>query len=397
MPVDLAAIINHINDMATSVDSESNRRRQQTLVDAWQRLDSVEVNHRYETAKTSFLLATTPGDYRHRQTLQRTIDEYAVLAADGSFILPDRHSPARFYVLNTSEIVLGYGREPFARISATPAMFYKPEDLTVPDDPQRTPIDGTILGFRRAINELAAVLRAAESSDGRPAVALQDGTLVLWQLQGQSEPVREWVLGEYLDLLDEFRERDLPIASYISAPGAAELMNMLRVSVCDYPAQQMTINCDHCRTRQGHSPACDMLPNVPDRTLLSTVANLQPGERTTVYHSRSQILNAYDRDRSGDQRICFFYMNAGREIARVEIPRWVAADIDALELVHAVIYDQATLGHGYPVALQEAHEAAVLNMSDRRTIEQAVERALAATGIVSLATGKDGSKRGRFI
>lgn len=397
MPVDLAAIIAHINDLATTVDSAATRERRYALETAWEELDSAEVNRRYVSAKTSFLLAQASGDYRRRESLTRVVTDYAVLAADGSFILPDRHSPARFYVLNTSRIAFGYGTEPFASIDATPAMYYRPEDLIVPEDPQRTPIDGTILGFRRAIEELRAVLDAEAVSDGRPAVALQDGTLVLWQLQGQTEPVRTWVLDQYLDMLDKFRERDLPIASYISSPGAAELMNMLRVSVCDYPDQGLTINCDHCRTQPGHVPACDILPNVPDRFLISEIANLQPGERTTIYHSRSQILNAYDRDGSGDQRICFFYMNAGREIARVEIPRWVAADLDKLELVHAVLYDQATLGRGYPVALQEAHEAAVLNMTDRRVIEQAVERALASAGIVTLATGKDGSKRGRFV
>lgn len=397
MPLDLSAIIDQINEMAGSVDAESAGERRQNLVNAWQTLDTAGVNQRYETAKTSFLLAESRTDYRGRDRFSKVPEDYAVIAADGSFILPDRHSPARFYVLNTSRVILGYGQEPFANIGAEPGIYFKPEDLIVPDDPQRTPIDGTVLGFRRAIEELRAVLEGAGKINGRPSIALQDGTLVLWQLQGQSDPVRRWVLDQFLDVLDGFRERNLPIASYISSPGAAELMNMLRVAVCDFPDHGLTINCDDCRTRPGHTPRCDILPNLPDRFLLEDVARLQPGERTTVYQSRSRVLDAYDRDGSGDQRICFFYLNAGREIGRVEVPRWVAADLDALDLVHAVIHDQAELGRGYPVALQEAHEAAVLNMADRRVIEQAVEQALATSGIVRLTTGKDGSKRGRFI
>ncbi|HEX2282424.1 MAG TPA: DNA double-strand break repair nuclease NurA, partial [Thermomicrobiales bacterium] len=242
MPIDLATIIAQINDMAGRVDPALNVERFRALSAAWEELDSREVNARYTDAKTSFLLAKSDGDYRERSPLPSIPETYSVVATDGSFILPDRHSPARFYVLNLGSVLLSYGREPSADISASCRICYEEHDLVVPDDPQRTRIDGTVLGFRRAIDELQA---ASDRLSGvtSPAVALQDGTLILWQLQGQTEPVSRWVLGQYLDVLDEFRERDQAIASYISAPGATELMNMLRVSVCDYPDHGMTINC----------------------------------------------------------------------------------------------------------------------------------------------------------
>ena len=396
MPIDLAEIINQINAMARGVDPETNARRFAALRDAWETLDSHEVNLRAKEARTTFLLAATPRDYRGRAPLPDLPASYAVVASDGSFIAPDRHSPARFYVLNTSTVLLRYGQEPLADINAEAQIYFEEHDLVVPDDPQRTPIAGAVLGFRRAIEELrAASARLRDITE--PCVALQDGTLVLWQLQAQSEPVKRWVLDQFLDVMDEFRARNQPLASYISAPGAAELMNVLRIAVCDYPDHGMAINCDDCRRRSGHTPACDILPATTDRYLLGEIAQLEPGERTTVYHSRSHILNDYDRDQTGDHRICFFYLNAGREIARVEVPQWVAADLDLLDLVHAAIFDQCWLGRGYPVALQEAHEAAVLSMADRRTVELAVERALAEVGVVFLHTGKDGSKRGRFV
>jgi hypothetical protein len=396
MPLDLASIIGHINQMAGDLDAEESKRRHDSMRSAWLNLDSRDVNQRYEGAKTSFLLAETTGDYRDQFPLPSLPAQHTVVAADGSFVQPDRHSPLRYYILNTGIVVLSYGDDPAARIEATPEIFHKESDLVVPNDPQRTPVEGAILGFRRAIAELRAAAEVTRDVDGH-VVAMQDGTLVLWQLQGQSEAVKSWVLGEFLNVLDAFRERNQPVASYISAPGATELMNMLRVSICDYPDNGLPINCDDCRTRSGHVPACDILPSTTDRVLLEHIARLQPGERTTVYQSRSRILDAYDRDGSGDQRICFFYLNAGHEIGRVEIPRWAASDLDSLDLVHAVIYDQCTLGRGYPVALQEAHECAALSMNDRRIIEQAVERALAARGHVHIATGKDGSKRGRFV
>lgn len=396
MPLDLSAVIGQINDLAAKLDSAESARRFEVLRNAWITLDSDEVNDRYDTAQTSFLLAETRGDYRATVPLPDRPLEYSVAASDGSFISPDRHAPVRFFLLNTSTVFLNYGHAPLAEIEARPDIRYEEADLVVPDDPQRTPIDGTILGFLRAIEELKAACARLERA-GRPSVALQDGTLVLWQLQAQSEHVKDWVLSQFIDVLDDFRLRDQAVASYISAPGAAELMNMLRVSVCDYPTLGRAINCDECRRRTGHIPACDILPNVPDRTLLTQIAQLQPGERTAIYHSRSRIMTEYDRDRTGDQKICFFYINAGREIARVEIPRWVAADVDQLDLVHATIYDQCMLGRGYPVVLQEAHEAAVLSMADRRMVEMAIEQALTGVGIVPMHTGKDGSKRGRFV
>ncbi len=396
MPLDLSTIIGDINAMAETMDSVEAAQRFTALNAAWAQLDSVEVNERYKTARTSFLLAETGGDYRSTSPLPAIPSDYSVVATDGSFVSPDRHSPARFFLLNTSTVFLEYGSRSIAEIGTTPELRYKDEDLVVPGDPQRTRIDGAILGFLRAIEELKAASRCLEGRTGA-TVALQDGTLILWQLQPQSEHVKEWVLRQFVGVLDEFRRRDQPVAAYISAPGANELMNMLRVSVCDFPERGLEINCDHCRTQAGRTPACDILPNVPDRALLTAIARLQPGERTAVYHSRSSILKEYDRDDSGDQKICFFYLNAGREIARVEIPQWVAADLDHLDLVHSVIYDQCNLGRGYPVVLQEAHEAAVLSMADRRMIELAVEEALSNVGIVPLPTGKDGSKRGRFV
>lgn len=396
MPLDLSTIIDEIHDMAGTLDPAEAARRFADLNRAWAELDSDDVNGRYKTAKTSFLLAETAGEYRATAPLPIIPFNYSVAASDGSFILPDRYSPARFYVLNTSTVSLTYGLKPNAEIGAQTEICYKEADLVVPDDPFRTRIDGAILGFRRAIEELRAASQCIEHQP-RPALALQDGTLILWQLQPQPDPVRKWVLTQFLDVMDDFRRRDQPVASYISAPGATELMNMLRVSVCDYPINGHAIDCDHCRRRAGHTPACDVLPNITDRYMLSQIAKLQPGDRTAVYRSRSKIMDEYDRDETSDLRICYFYVNVGLEVARVEIPQWVAADLSHLDLVHGIIYDQCSAGRGYPVALQEAHEAAVLSMADRGLVERAVEAALSDVGIVSTHTGKDGSKRGRFV
>jgi hypothetical protein len=268
----------------------------------------------------------------------------------------------------------------------------------VPDDLQRLPVNGAYLGPRRAADELAAVVDALAALD-EPAVALQDGTLILWGLDSLPEAVTRWSLPTFLEALMRAREFDRPVASYISAPGSAELVNALRIAICDYPDHNRTVDCDHCRRRiasEGHVPACDVLPPVSDRWLLDEIAKLQPGERTAVFQSRSRVLDQYELVHP-DLRICYFYMHNGWEIARVEAPRWVVEDLNHLEFVHWVLHDQSRLGLGYPLALQEAHELAVLSMADRRLVEDAVERALADADVTVTYHGKAGSKRVRAI
>jgi hypothetical protein len=99
---------------------------------------------------------------------------------------------------------------------------------------------------------------------------------------------------------------------------------------------------------------------------------LADGQRGPLFVSMSRInLEAY-----GPHLIHFFYMRVGREIARVEIPRWVAEDAAMVNLTHTLIYDQCMKGQGYPVALARAHEQAIVRAADRRAFLGIVEGSL---------------------
>jgi hypothetical protein len=140
-----------------------------------------------------------------------------------------------------------------------------------------------------------------------------------------------------------------------------------------------------------------VIPDVTDRYFFEEIEELETGERSAVLSSTSKILERYRIDGTDDLCIDYFYLNVGAEIGRVEVPRWVSRSPEQLDLVHSVVFDQCQRGRGYPVALQEAHELAVLSTSDRLLMEIAIERELARHGIVLTHTGKDGSKRGRFV
>jgi len=58
---------------------------------------------------------------------------------------------------------------------------------------------------------------------------------------------------------------------------------------------------------------------------------------------------------------------------------------------------QAAKGHGYPIALQEAHEQAVVSGADRDYFAQLVEEMLVSEGLPTTISRKSRSKRTRFI
>ena len=57
--------------------------------------------------------------------------------------------------------------------------------------------------------------------------------------------------------------------------------------------------------------------------------------------------------------------NIGNEIARIEMPGWVAQDEEMLKRVMSIIIDQCNKGNGYPVAVSESHEQAVVKGPER--------------------------------
>ena len=103
------------------------------------------------------------------------------------------------------------------------------------------------------------------------------------------------------------------------------------------------------------------------------------------------------RDHYRGSGIDFFYVNAGDEIARVEVPSWTSGDEAALALAHSLVVDQAQRGRGYPVALMEAHEKAVINGADRRYFTELVEQALYDRDMPVQTSEKALSKRLRWL
>ncbi|MBI3744083.1 MAG: DNA double-strand break repair nuclease NurA [Chloroflexi bacterium] len=341
--------------------------------------------------RVSFLVAGLPAgeslDFGRGFDAPPSPGDYVAVAADGSQIALDHHGPVSCFLLNTSTVAIRYGEERGASIVSEPRLFSGPEELAFrdPDGAVREQaIDEVLMGTMRAVLEIEALAEALERNRGEgPVVVLLDGSLVRWELSSTRYPdfVKQRLLQEgYLAALDRLREasrrRPLAFAGYISGSRSTEVTNVLRVAWCPHDGVE-TRGCDNIcgKGGMGRRECGEVADGVLDRALFGRV--LAAGQRSDLFASQSPIVRA----EYGPHEVRFCYVNVGDEVVRVEMPEWVAQDTSRLELLHSLVLDQCRKGDGYPVALREAHEAAVVSESDRRVFWQLVGDTLTAQGL----------------
>ncbi|GIX45831.1 MAG: nuclease [Candidatus Tectimicrobiota bacterium] len=335
-------------------------------------------------SKTSWLLAGIHEPLTQTYPLPPCPRPLVVVAADGSQIAPSRHEVAAAFLLNIATVVLPYGSGERAVLRSTPTLYYREEDLYTTYGGQQVAVSGELLGMRRTLMEFDALLQqaSAAAAKGHPTCALADGSLILWQLEGKPQDYQQETLARYLACLEAARQQGIPLAGYISRPRSRDVLNALRVGLCP----EEVANCDRCPYRELPRLPCAAIEGLSDSHLFARL--LRPGERTAVFDSASRVLEAY-----GPHRIVFFYLHVGAEVVRVEVPRWVASDPARLALVHATAYDQAQKGGGYPVALAEAHQHAVIRGAERELFYEMVTAALVRRGVRAAVSPKTLRKR----
>ncbi len=355
-------------------------------------IDLGALKKKIAAGKTTWLVAEITDGLNKRYPLPKTPPDFTVLATDGSHIDVDRHRAARCYLINIGEVSITYGSKADAILSSHPRLYSDDKDLVVkaPGGGREQFVEGALLGAKRSIEECAklADLAAALPKDSA-ALAMLDGTLILWGLEAYPDFIGDMLIRDgLLPALDAMkklnRDRKLALASYISFPRSTDVVNVLRVAVCP----QEIPDCDkYCAEKRK----CDGVAGVRDRDLFEQL--LDDGERSALFISPSKIV----KERYGEHRIYFFYLKAGDEIARVEIPQWVAEDDALLNLAHGLAYDQCQRGGGYPAALSEAHEQAVVTGADRENFWELVESGLIEEKISTSGSAKSFSKRTRWM
>jgi hypothetical protein len=391
LPLELGPISQQVDRMAASFVAEERGDLLRQARELLRSVDAKELRTKVRTRREKYPWLVAIPVHTLSQTFSPPLPpaDFSVIASDGSSIPPDRHSPLRYYVINTGHAVLTYGSHPNADLDSEGQLYFEEDDLYLSPGQKNIPIEGERLGVKMQIAELQAALKAIQLATD-PMVVLRDGSLILWQLQSEEKEVRKEFLGQFLKCLNRFRAASVPVVGYIGGHTRGhDVANALRVSLCrDDPS-----DCEHCSLAGEQRALCNFLSTALDRQLFEVL--LEEGHRSDVFESTSAILDHY-----GSHRIQFFYLNVGGEVARIEAPQWVMRDREMLGLVHALVYDQCQRSPDYPPyppALQEAHEQAVITTAEGRLVEELVERALAERGIVYARSAKDRSKRTRGV
>jgi GNAT superfamily N-acetyltransferase len=401
MSLDLTKVAAQVGSMVARLKAsgEDREKRLQNALNILQdkSLDLERLSKKIEASQTTWLVAGLVDGLAPHYPAPPLPPEFSVLATDGSNIDVDRHKSTRCYLINIGSVILRYGAQPEALLDSFPSLYFGDEDLVIAPDGAKgreQPVEGALLGIKRGVDECRELAKlAAELPKDAPALALLDGSLILWGLAGKVYPdfVTEALLNKgFLRHLEEIRklnkDKRLALASYISFPRSTDVVNALRVAICPHEIIDTDRLCKECQSRD-----CARVDGVRDRDLFSNI--LAPGERSALFTSQSSIVQKH----YGGHWVYFFYLRVDDEIARVEIPQWVARDENLLNLTHALVLDQCRRGQGYPVALSEAHEQAVVNTADKESFWRLVESLMVDEHLPSPTSAKSFSKRTRWV
>ncbi|MEK7807192.1 MAG: DNA double-strand break repair nuclease NurA [Chloroflexota bacterium] len=403
MPLDFGETISQLDQVVESLGRgwEDRESRLQKLVAEAARVTTPDAKERtrYDTAR-GFLTAQVEESLLGGYPPPTLPPDWSVASVDGSHIDVDRHLPIGCYLINLGGCELRYGARPDARFFSRPKLVANPAGLHLsnPANPsEEEPVTGALLGLERTVRELERLADGfQECPPELPTLALLDGSLVLWGLSGQGyRPfvrdaiIRDRLLPALVRMQALAQQRPFALAAYVSLPRSTEVVNAVKQCLCTYDSAFCRQSCNH---RRSASPPCDLANDFLDRDLFGRT--LAPGWRSPIYRTNSSV----PREHYGEQQqVYFYYLHGGEEIGRVEVPRWVAQNGALLSLSHALVLDQCQRGQGYPVAISEAHEQAVIHVSDRRLFRQMVAEALERRGLPVYTSEKERSKRTPWV
>ncbi|OKH38609.1 nuclease [Calothrix sp. HK-06] len=316
---------------------------------------------------------------------------HTVIATDGSQIAPNHHEIAYCYLLNIGRVVLHYGQNKHPLLDSLPEVFYRPEDLYASRKwGIRTE---EWMSYRRTASEamVLAELACGVVNDQNPllnprvpTLAMVDGSLIYWFLEQLPLEAREHILPPILEAWGQMKASRAPLMGYLSASRNVEGVNFLRLLACTHPVPDCASFCPN----QNDKVPCKVFDPLRDSTLWAT--QLQPGQRGPLWRSNARILELYQ-----DQQIYFCYVHVGTEIARIEVPRWVAEDTQLFDESLGLMLAQVQKGYGYPVAIAEAHNQAVVKGGDKARFFSVLERQMIKAGLRNVGTSyKEARKRG---
>ncbi len=281
-----------------------------------------------------------------------------LIAADGSQINPDRHAAVQFGVINVGAIIMKRNSGKSPEIATDSELFYGNEL-----EEKKLTSEGAI-SLLRDLHERIAVDKLSKELEGS-IVNITDGTLEIWGAKDiEDAKAYEQSVQSYLTVLSRLQSRGVTTAGYVDKPSANLVVRLLEIA---------TALPESLQKLREHRPFL----GISDLWLFgyqnADFRLLGPGERSAVFRLQSGSEKYY----KGDLALHFFYLNVSDnekypQIARVEIPGWVADEKEKLDLLHGVLIEQCRMlgSRPYPYLLNRAHEIAVVGNQEKEQIEQ---------------------------
>jgi len=300
-----------------------------------------------------------------------------VIATDGSQIMPDRHAAFLYYLINVGGIIYHHGADDPPEVFSSPRIAYL-DDIQLDDE---FGLSSSQISIERDLEEIGMlaemiwVYREAE----QPLLGLVDQRLLYWPIGGGGAASGRAV-DTWCRRMTEIRQCGGLLAGYIDRPGKVSVVTLLQALGADEKFDWKLLG------------KRESIQGTTDVHLFREI--LGPGQRSRVFIDVSPANERFAEVDPANQ-VCFFYLNPGQwgqQIARVDIPMWVAQERAAVAHVHALVVDQCQIIGDYPYALTRADEMAVVGRRDQEELNFMIELAMQRHGIESSLTAKQGSK-----
>lgn len=315
----------------------------QKIKKLWQQIiDDPIVQYKIKAIETAYPIPTWYSTLDDSVLIEKNSDSYRVVAIDGSQIYPDKHQGTNCFLINVGLVDISYGQSNPVVLQNEPYVFAQS------DFDENMVFSTELVNCYRQEYELNQIIQygtpLSPEQKNSNLLFLFDGSLIFWHLDAKEIQLKQIFLKKYLDALQQIANLQLPVAGYISLPKSKELVNIIRVAL------------EYSLIANSESISCDQIVD----TIIAHCF-LQPYTRSGIFRNNTSISQQYPEH----IRPYFFYLHVGYEIARIEVPAWIARDETLVNQIASIMIDQALKGQGYPIALAEAHEQAVVKGVDR--------------------------------
>ncbi len=320
--------------------------------------------------------------------------DFALVAADGSQIMPDRHKPVVFAYVQVACacIVYGCADAPAAQHAAEELQREKRtrllSELDLPVGEMANPA-AEVSNLRDVMEiQLLADACARFAALGVQPIVIADGSLVPFALLNDrtlnNAAQADKLLRPLVTALNTMRAAGALVAGYIDRPNSAAV-----AQTCALFALPSDARTDDAAARA----ATASVEGIYDRHIFEHM--LPPGRRSALFDPGWQVNEPRFLNEHA-MRACYANFGDGLDSravpARLEMPLWCAS-AENLAVITGVLRRHAALDpDSYPFILKAAHELAVVGRDDQREIEAALEQELLNRGMRPRYSPKQAAK-----